>query len=880
MASEVVPPSGTVTFLFTDVAGSTRLWAREPDAMEPALEIHDVIVRSAIEAAGGYIFTTAGDSFAAAFSSADAAVEAAATLQGGLWEAVWPTSRPIAVRVGLHAGVAVERDGDYFGPVLNTAARVEAAANAGQVVATAVVNELATATLHPLGNYELRDLPDALELFQVGEGEFGPLRSLDRVVSTLPVMGSRLVGRETEVGEVRTALESSRLITVVGVGGCGKTRLAVEVGGRELPERRHVFFVDLTKAVDETDVLGQVIAGVGLVLNAGVDRQEALIKYLSGRESLVVLDNCEHLLDPVAELVEVLLNGCAELGVLATSREPLGLDGERVWRIPSLSGGSAGAGVRLFVERAAERNGSFGTGAARADVIVEVCERLDGIPLAIELAAARTTSMSVEEIRDRLDDRFRLLTGGRRRARQRQQTLESVVTWSHDLLNHDEQVMLRRLAVFDGGFAGTDVGPVTGFDDYEALDLVESLVDKSLVDASRLAAGVPRLRLLETVRLYAQQRLEDAQEQTAVRDAHMQHFIGAGAGHTLVGNIVDRGLLLRQLTEVDNVCAAIEWARERDEDLLAAVAVAANSASMNATGATSRYVELLRGTYSGASDSERATLLAMRGNLALIGLLDEAEFQEDSRQAIELFDTGNRDDDLFWTLSGLGVTGRGTIAQLQRYRSAAHECGAHSAMQAACELGLGSLLAMAGELDDAIAAFQTGFSLGHDVVIGSVAAYLLTSLLTLQGNNERAQAVAASMESVPGSFADAPHLAAAVAAMATTPKNPNRLLAEAAQQLVSGRILAQEGDYLVWFAWGRHLGGDDERAAELLDNSTNRFSRVVAVLIAQRVHGWTDEQTRKRMASAGIARQDPENARRLFAQTSQLLDEEIRDAQS
>lgn len=877
VAAEIAAPSGTVTFLFTDVVGSTRLWAHEPSAMAPALEAHDDMVREAVDSGGGYVFTTAGDAFAAAFASADDAVAAAESIQDRMAGMVWPTSEPLRVRVGLHAGAAIERDGDYFGPVLNTAARVQSAANPGQVVATAAVRELAAVEMSALGSHRLRDIPDPVELFQVGLGEFGALRSLDAVISTLPTMGSRLIGREDEVAEVRRALQASRLVSVTGVGGCGKTRLAVEVGGRELPDVGHVFFVDLTKAVDADAVVGQVVVGVGLVLNSLADPLDALVGYLSDRASLLVLDNCEHLLDASADVVEELLEQCGGLRVLATSREALGIDAERVWRIPSLGSGQSGAGPQLFIERAMERDPAFAVGAAQQAVVTEICERLDGIPLAIELAAARTTSMAVDEILDRLDDRFRLLTGGRRRARQRQQTLESVVQWSHDLLSDDERVMLRRLAVFEGGFSGTDAGAVTGFDDYHALDLVEALVSKSLVDAARIDGGVPRLRLLETVRLFAQQRLEDAGEQAQIRDAHRDHFIGSGSWSSLVEGFSQRDLLIRQIAEVDNVSAAIEWACERGDDLQAALAVARHTAAMNATGGSSRFMDLITADYPDATDAQQATLLAMRSNFAIIGLLNDAELAALAEETAALFDSGNTDDDLFYALTGVGFhADPNRLADVERYRRSATANDAAPAVRAGLDLAVSEIHLMHWRTDEAVELYEQALELTPDTIIGSLAGYLLTSVLTLQGDTDRATDTADSLQVVPGSFADAQPLAVAVAAISEGhPERGGRLLAQTARRTVTGRVLAQEGDYLCWFAWIRHLSGDNDRASELLHEHTSRFSRRLAVLIGQHIHNWTAEQTRDQMLIATGHIRDPEQTRRLLNASSRLLESEV-----
>ena len=440
-------PSGTVTFLFTDVEGSTRLWAADAAAMSASLLVHDSILREAIEAGGGYVFTTAGDSFAAAFSKASDAVNAAERIQARLADAAWP-GPALRVRIGVHLGEAEERGGDYFGPVVNTTARVEAAGHGGQTLITDTVRVAARVEATDLGVHRLRDVDEPMHLFQIGDGVFPALRALDNAPETnLPARPNRLIGRAAEVAEARRLLTSHRLVTLSAVGGSGKTRLAIAVGEEELHHRSGgVWFVDLTSVMNPDEIAAAVAGATGLRLTSG-DATAQVVAFFADKAALVILDNCEHVIDGCAEFVEAMLASPGATAMLATSREALDVDGERVMGLGSLATldgeGTAGAtspAVELFVERAIAIDPGFTMSDDDAPIVAELCARLDGMPLAIELAAARVTVMSPAELLSGLDDRFNLLSGGRRR--QRQRTLEATLDWSYDLLDAEQQTRL------------------------------------------------------------------------------------------------------------------------------------------------------------------------------------------------------------------------------------------------------------------------------------------------------------------------------------------------------------------------------------------------------------------------------------------------------
>jgi predicted ATPase/class 3 adenylate cyclase len=547
-------PSGTVTLLFTDIESSTRLWEQAPDAMADALRRHDEMLREAIEGSAGYVFKTVGDAFCAAFPTAKDAVQAAETAQRALVAEPWPPSAVLRVRMALHTGECEERDGDYFGPAVNRTARLEATAHGGQVVLSRSTADVVADHLPPgvslrdMGTHHLKNLARPEEVFQLEmEGldtEFPPLRSLDNPqrLHNLPELLSSFVGRETEVIEVRKLVGTSRLVTLTGAGGSGKTRLALQVAAEALDDfAEGVWLAELASLADPALVTSAVASALGVREEPGRPLLETLVNALSDRHLLVVLDNCEHLLVPSAMLANTLLRSRPGLCVLATSREPLGVNGERVYRVPSLSLPEPGQilfpeqaqsfdAVHLFVERAVAHESTFQLSVDNAATVVSLCRELDGMPLAIELAAARVASLSIEEIERRLADRFRLLTRGDSTALPRHQTLRALIDWSYDLLEEREQAVLSRLSAFAGGWtleAAEAVCPRVNLTASEVMDVLGSLVDKSLVQVDPAPKGVRRYRLLETIRHYCADRLSSLghSEQASTYLAHALFFL-------------------------------------------------------------------------------------------------------------------------------------------------------------------------------------------------------------------------------------------------------------------------------------------------------------------------------------------------------------------
>ncbi len=538
--------------------------------MAVALQVHDRVFNDLADRYGGHIFAKAGDSFAIAFSRASTAVECAAALQRELAAAQWPASRRLSVRIGLHLGEAEERDDNYFGPAVNLAARVMALAHGGQCLLTDPVRDAAGAAVRDLGTHTVRDIEAPVHLSQLGEETFPPIAVAVSSTVRLPSPRTSLVGRDESVEEVRGLLQRSRLVTLTGVGGCGKTRLAVEVAHREAASHPDgTWFVDLSTIADESGVAGAFASSLGLMGVPGVAVIDQLVEYLATRSVLLVADNCEHVIETVATLLDDLLDRASAVRVLATSRESLEIAGEFAWKVPSLSLGSESAAADLFFERAEAAGAELARDPDTGALVAQIVERLDGIPLAIELAAARTRSMSLADLSARLDDRFRLLSGASRGSRQRQATLEAAVQWSYNLLGEPEQSMLQTLAVFQGGFDVADVAAVAGISVDAASDAVSGLAAKSLVDIRREGTGVLRFRLLETIRLFALTRLVEAGEAAAVRDRHLLHFADDPMYASLEA-FVSREGVDRAGREYENLRAAISWALETDRPELAA----------------------------------------------------------------------------------------------------------------------------------------------------------------------------------------------------------------------------------------------------------------------------------------------------------------------
>jgi predicted ATPase/class 3 adenylate cyclase len=580
-------PTGTVTFLFTDVEGSTRLWEQYPGAMKAALARHDVLLREAIEGRGGHVVKATGDGFLGVFTTALGAIGAAADAQRALGSEEWVATGPIKVRMGLHTGTAELRDGDYYGPAVNRAARIMAAAHGGQVVLSHITAELVGEdlpeglTLVDLGEHRLRDLARAELVYQLcGPGlarEFAVLASASVVRGNLPTALSSFVGRDADLAEVAEALTSTRVVTLVGVGGVGKTRLGLQSAAvLGSAYRDGAWWCELAGVRDLDGVPDAVAGALSLAARDGVSMTETLLEFLRAKDLLLVLDNCEHLTRPVAALVHTVEEVCPGVRVLATSREGLKVGGEQMVMVAALgvpeNDSDLGAirasdAVRLFVERGRAVRPDFVIDEENCGAVARLCRRLDGLPLAIELAAARLAVLTPDELARRLDRRFQILTGGERTAVERHQTLRAAVDWSYDLLEPAEQRLFDRLGVFTGGFsldAAETVCAGEGIDESEIFELLARLVARSLVvaDAERTET---RYRQLETIRQYAQEHLA-ATQTNAIRARHAQYYaaLATATAPKLAGP--DEDLWAGRLSnEAANLQGALNWALEHGD---------------------------------------------------------------------------------------------------------------------------------------------------------------------------------------------------------------------------------------------------------------------------------------------------------------------------
>ncbi len=719
------PPTGTVTFLFTDIEGSTRLWETSPGAMRAALTAHDRLARGAIEGAGGVIFKTMGDAFCAAFAVAGDALTAAVAVQRALSrESLVVGDDALRVRIAVHSGTATFEEGDYLGQPLNRVARIVSVAHGGQIVVSLATRELcggdaipSEVTLQPLGSHRLKDLARPEPLFQACHPDlpaaFPPLRSLTTTPNNLPEQLTSFIGREAELARVRSLIAGGRMVTLVGSGGCGKTRLSLQAAAECLGEYPDgVFFAELAPVTDGSRVAQTVAAAVGVRDEGRTPLIETLTRAITACHLLIVLDNCEHLIGECARFTETILRACPRVTILASSRESLGIGGEAVCRVPSLSLPEPDApatartigqyeAVRLFVERASSVCPGFAVTDQSAAAVAQICYQLDGIPLAIELAAARVRTLSVSEIAPRLSDRFRLLTGGSRTALRRQQTLRGLIDWSYDLLGEEERLLLARLSVFPGGFtlAASETVCVGGsLDAWRVLDALGSLVDKSLVlrDAGDGEGG--RYRLIQTVREYAAERLRERGGETPMRERHAAYYAALAApwAERAERDLNVIAVLPRYLPEQEHIRHALAHLRERHES--------------GDGGATETLLALLRnyvcvwgflGYYAEAE-----------AWLPLVTAVAEAEAVSDAtRDAADA--VLSRTGFMHETRRDAAAAGAvyETLLRLRERRS-------HQSEVARAHLKIGDVAGMAGRFEEALARYERGLALletGDDV---------------------------------------------------------------------------------------------------------------------------------------------------------------------
>jgi predicted ATPase/class 3 adenylate cyclase len=590
-------PTGTVAFLFTDIEGSAHRWESHRAAMDDAVKRHDALLREAVDRHNGYLFKAIGDAFCVAFARVSDAVTAACEAQRALSAEDFSAVGGLPIRMGLHAGEASERNGDYFGPAVNRVARLMSIGHGGQILVSGVTRDLAHselpagASLFDLGSHRLKDLTEPEQVWQLTiaelQTEFPALRSLDTLPNNLPIQRTTFRGREHDLEEVKSLLGQHKLLTLVGSGGVGKTRLALQVGAEVLDHNPDgVWLIDFAPITDPELVSSVIAKEIGMAQVEGRRVDESIPQWLRRKKLLLILDNCEHVLEPVAAIADAIIGSCPDVRMLATSRQALGVSGEQVMRLASLDVPHRIAdltpaaimefgAVALFVDRARSIDTSFKLTDDTAPIVADICRRLDGIPLAIELAAARVKVLSIPNLAQRLNERFKILTGGSRTALPRQKTLSALIDWSYDLLTPQEQTLFNRVGIFAGGFSldaataiCTDCHPERSrrIDEIDILDLLSSLTDKSLVVADT-SGERERYRLLESTAAYALDKLGAAGEREALARRHAEYFRDqARAADERWGTGSMTAWVAGAEMELDNDRAALTWALTHGND--------------------------------------------------------------------------------------------------------------------------------------------------------------------------------------------------------------------------------------------------------------------------------------------------------------------------
>lgn len=659
----MTPDRIAATFLFSDIEGSTRRWA-EDAAMADGLARHDEVVQSAIEAADGLWVKHTGDGVLAVFDHASGAAQAAIDIQRSLHQAF--ADDPMLVRIGLHTGEAERRGDDLFGLEVTTAARIMDTGHGGQVIVSeATKTVLGSSTddgyeLIDLGPHRLKDLGEPQRLFQLAapglRGDFPPLRTLEAVDHNLPLQLTTFVGREAELEEIVDLVRSHRLLTLTGVGGAGKTRLSLQAAAElvaDFPDG--VRLVELASVTDPDAITVAIasVLGVGHEEGAAAGVVDRLLDHLRGRKLLLVIDNCEHVLGAAASVVEKVLASAPDVSILASSREGLGIRGERIWQVPSLevADGESEAS-RLFMDRAMSVAPQLAWNEQTRPHIVRICELLDGIPLAIELAAARARVLSPEQISSRLGDRFRLLTGGARSALPRQQTLEATVDWSYQLLSSGERRLFERLAVFVGGFTLEAVEAVctdAEVETLDVLDLLSGLVDRSMVLADVETSGVSRYRLLETLRQFGIRRLMDQAVLEQWKGRHHRYFLERLESVDVLGwNL--RSALPWYATEQGNLSAALEWARSDTAPSVSSLAAALAVHHWLNLGDPEEALSLVNEALDAGDQQDRSLLRLEAARLSILYWIGRVDDFQGAWEALEHRLDGADDEEAAWCL--------------------------------------------------------------------------------------------------------------------------------------------------------------------------------------------------------------------------------------
>ncbi len=587
----MIIPSGQVTFLFTDIEGSTRLAQDFPESLPAALEKHDLILQNAIERNRGFAFEIIGDAFCCSFQKAEDAVKAAVEMQVNLAMQKWDDA-VIKIRIGIHSGNAEWNGKEYMGYItLARSARIMSAAYGEQIIISNNAYSLCSyeflssknISFRDLGERRLKDVIQPIRLFQVlSKGlreNFPPLKTLDVRPNNLPVQLTSFIGREEAMRKIKECLGQTRLLTMTGSGGAGKTRLSLQTGADIIDDFANgVFVAELASLNDPSLAAQTVLNSLGVKEQQGMSAKEMLVTYLEDKEILLILDNCEHLISECSALAELLLSKCPKLKIIATSREALNCQGEMTYRVPSLTLPDASIkntpeklsqyeAVRLFIERALMVNKSFRVNIENAPALAQICSQLDGIPLAIELAAVRIRILTLEKICEKLNDRFRLLTGGQRNVLPRQQTLKALIDWSYELLNEKEKMLLQRLSVFSGGWtleAAEEVCSYEGLYSEEILELLSNLIDKSLVTVNEEQDNV-RYKMLETIRQFALEKQKDLFTNYKQLSDYFYKLVLSMSDR--ISGPQQRECLEMLSRDIDNFRTVIKWATENEPNM-------------------------------------------------------------------------------------------------------------------------------------------------------------------------------------------------------------------------------------------------------------------------------------------------------------------------
>lgn len=713
-------PSGTVTFLLTDLEGSTRQWERSPAAMNEALAIHDAVMGRVMSARGGMQVESGreGDSILAVFPRAADAVACAVEIQREFAAQSWPDGSELHIRVAIHTGEAELRGGHYFGPAVYRCSRLLATGHGDQVLLTQATHDVVVDTLRgevalrDLGQHRLRDLERPERIFQLTapglRSEFPPLKSMDPRRHNLPISPTAFVGRETELAEIAHRLTKHRMLSLVGPGGTGKTRLALQAAAENIDRYTDgVWCVELA-SVREPDLIAQTVAeALGVREEAGRPVMRTMVDRWAEKRFLLVLDNCEHLIQPVVKLADELLRKCAEIRILATSREALRVNGEAIMRVGPLSDAEA---VTLFVERSNALESGFRMSSEAAEVVRQICRRVEGIPLAIELAAGRSQMMSPVEILARLQESFGFLAGGSRSAEGRHETLNAAIDWSYWLLGEEEQRLLRAVSVFSGGFTLDAATAVFG--GLSTAQLLGQLIDKSLVARQGMTDSGTRYTLLETVREYGLSRLRDHGELEEAEARHAEFFATLVEASRNKLNSPDRSQWLRLLTdEVDNVRGVFDGTALTPSSTLAMAAVLADF--WEARGEYSegrRRLEKALAESSGPS-RDRADAYQAVGLIAwLQGDLESAErYTNEGLKLSRQLGSAEQQALLLQQLAQIATHKgdfEGATPYVKQALSIAIEHG-NEQIQALCEWRLGFIRFCTGDLEEAIEHYET-----------------------------------------------------------------------------------------------------------------------------------------------------------------------------